>query len=260
MELFYLRLAMHGFEVNEIQSFLEINKVEVTNLKNELMDKFDSSNILEIMSKAISYGFININDFVENPIKDLSINYAEQIYDVVIETKVENTKKDLKRFLLSFLKDCETEMKNATGERTDSIEGDEGEIKSVKLTEDELELMALKHRGFNNQKVKYKLDLTDKKFDALKRGIFYKLNANNWLNALRKLHRLNCLKQPRKKLNFKMEFDFCFHEIYRLKKIRRLFEKDKKLMIYGCLLSFYNNMEFNSVLGYFQKDDAFNPS
>lgn len=89
-------------------------------------------------------------------------------------------------------------MKNATGERTDSIEGDEGEIKSVKLTEDELELMALKHRGFNNQKVKYKLDLTDKKFDALKRGIFYKLNANNWLNALRKLHRLNCLKQPRK--------------------------------------------------------------
>lgn len=93
MELFYLRLAMHGFEVNEIQSFLEINKVEVTNLKNELMDKFDSSNFLEIMSKAISYGFININDFVENPIKDLSINYAEQIYDVVIETKVENTKK-----------------------------------------------------------------------------------------------------------------------------------------------------------------------
>jgi DNA-binding CsgD family transcriptional regulator len=260
MELFYLRLAMHGFDVNEIQNFLEINRIDITNLKNDLMDKFDSTNLLEIMSKAINYGFININDFVETPIKNLSINYAESIYYEVIETKMNNTKKDLKKLLLNFLKECDREMKNYTNHLITTGEDDENEKVKIKLNQEELDLLALKHRGFNNLKVKLKLEISDKKFDVLRRSIFYKLNANNWFNALRKLHRMNCLKQPKKKLNFKLEFDYCFHEIYRLKKIRRLFEKDKKLMIYSYLLSFYNKIEFNSVLGYFQIDDAINLS
>jgi len=252
MELFYLRLAMHGFDVNEIQNFLEINRMEITNIKNDLMDKFDSTNLLEIMSKAINYGFININDFVETPIKNLSINYSENIYQRVIETKTNNTKKDLKKLLFSFLKDCDSEMKNFANKKINAVENEVSKNVNVKLTQEEMDVMALKHRGFNNLKVKLKLEISDKKFDALRRSIFFKLNANNWFNALRKLHRLNCLKQPKKKLNFKLEFDYCFHEIYRLKRIRRLFEKDKKLMIYSYLLSFYNKIEFNSVLGYFQ--------
>ena len=59
-----------------------------------------------------------VKNIVENPIKDLSIKYAEQIYDEVIETKVENTKKDLKRLLMSFLKNCEIQMKNTLHDKT----------------------------------------------------------------------------------------------------------------------------------------------
>jgi DNA-binding CsgD family transcriptional regulator len=258
MELFYLRLAMHGFETSEIRSFLEIKDKEVTKLKIDLMDKFDSSNLLEIMSESIRYGFIKIKDFVETPIKDLSIKYAEQIYNEVIETKVENTKKDLKLLLMNFLRDGELQMKNTLDFSITKNGEKKPAERKVNLSDEELRILDLKHRGFNNQKVKHKLEISDKKLEFLKRSIFDKLKSNNWFNALRKLHRLNCLKQPRKKLNFKLEFDYCFHEIYRLKKIRRLLEKDKKLMIYECLLSFYNNMEFNSVLGYYQGTDPVN--
>jgi len=112
-EQFYLRLYLLGMRDSGIQKFLKISLPKLLQIKNQLISKFNTDDLNEILSKSIHSGLINTNDYIINAVKQDALYYADLIFEIYFEGKETNTSEEvLKQELLRFLKMNEKRIKS----------------------------------------------------------------------------------------------------------------------------------------------------
>ena len=111
-EQFYLRLYLLGMRDSEIQKFLKISRPKLLQVKNQLISKFNTDDLGEILSKSINSGLINTNDYIVNSVKQDALYYTDLIFGIYFEGEETNTpEKILKKELLRFLEMDEKRIK-----------------------------------------------------------------------------------------------------------------------------------------------------
>jgi hypothetical protein len=112
-EQFYLRLYLLGMRDSGIKKFLKISLPELLQIKNQLISKFNTDDLNEILNKSINSGLINTNDYIINAVKQDALYYADLIFEIYFEGKETNTSEEvLKQELLRFLEMNEKRIKN----------------------------------------------------------------------------------------------------------------------------------------------------
>ena len=103
-EQFYLRLYLLGMRDSGIQKFLKISQPKLLQVKNQLISKFNTDDIGEILSKSRNSGLINTNDYIVKSVKQDALYYTNLIFGIYFEGEETNTpEKILKKELLRFL-------------------------------------------------------------------------------------------------------------------------------------------------------------
>lgn len=111
-EQFYLRLYLLGMRDSEIQKFLKIGLPKLLQVKNQLLSKFNTDDFSEILSKSISSGLINTNDYIINSVKQDALYYTDLIFEIYFEGEETNASDDaLNEELLRFLEMHEKRIK-----------------------------------------------------------------------------------------------------------------------------------------------------
>ena len=111
-EQFYLRLYLLGMRDSGIQKFLKISRPKLLQVKNQLISKFNTDDIGEILSKSINSGLINTNDYIINAVKQDALYYTDLIFGIYFEGEETNSpEKVLKKELLRFLEMDEKRIK-----------------------------------------------------------------------------------------------------------------------------------------------------
>ena len=111
-EQFYLRLYLLGLEDSGIRKFLNMSLPGLLQVKNQLISKFNTDDINKILSKSISLGLINTNDYINNSVKQEALNYTDLIFEIYFEgVDNDNSEEILRKELSRFLETDENSIK-----------------------------------------------------------------------------------------------------------------------------------------------------
>lgn len=231
IQVLFLRLSAHNHSLDEICTFLEIDTKKMYRIKTILELKFNSKNWLTIILKAIDYGFLVKKDYVNIIVKQVAIQYCDNLY-----TKIPTLSTDeLTEELLKFNKECELKIH----ENIKTIQKD-------KTTEEENILINLKYKGYGKTTIAKKMELSHIKIKEMTDSIYYKLNTNNWFTSIRSALLLNIIsKSINKTLNYKQ----AIKTISKLKALDINLELNVfKVNVYNELIDFYVAIEYYYLL------------
>lgn len=239
LEIFYLRLIVHGLSTAEISEFLELDITKVYTLKSRISTKFQTENWTKIITQAFKQGHLNKLDFIEDIIKQEALKQTQVLFDIYIKIdKPTLSFQDLKNAILEFYYQAELQMSNMYDNKD----------ANDKLTVKETAFLKLKYKGVPNSEISKRLNITNKELKQIKKDIFKKLSVNNWFNVFKKALQINVLEKSKNhSSNIDLKISDSANRMVRIKKLRRLELNEKKLAIYTEFLELYISIEFNNL-------------
>ncbi len=230
VEIYFLRLTLHGQTSNEIAEFLDVDLERLYDIERGLLIKCDTSNWYNLVLKGFKLNLLKPEDFVNNTVQNAASLISCEISNLLDSKDSEyisvNTIKDC---CLNYLTHCYTKLK---------------ESNSVRFSKNEIEFLKLKFDGHGIDNLTKMLKLDDESIEKLKEQLFEKLGVLDWFNCYKKVFEYDIIQ---KQDYLDSELEVLATELSTKLITMQTFEhgspKDRELYIYHNLLKFYHTIE-----------------
>ena len=237
LELFYLRLYIHGFSDKEISLFLEIDKKVVYAVKRQLQKKYNTKIWEAIIKKAFHSGVLKKSDFIHQIIKEEALICAKYIFDDHIKTG--KTKiVSLKLLIQEYYHSCERRFYEVYMSKR----------QKDKLTNLELSFINLTFKNLDEDIIAYELNVFISSLNTIKEAVFVKMKVSNWFNAFKYAYQFGLLDKEPMNVSSKTYINIYARKIKLTFDRKSLGEHEKRLMVYDQLLDLYASIEFEVLL------------
>lgn len=237
-EIIYIRLFLFGFSIDQMAEYFNKNISYASRLKSTIEFKYNTKDWKLIVSYVFKNEQIKILDYADPLIKTQVLDSIrkKQLAYMLKNRKQLNCFFDLKRDIKQLLDYVKINYRVASFYRT-SCE---------KLTNQEIQLIQLKYKGYNASKIAGELNIRRMEVVTLKNTIFNKLSLHNWIVVFRFALQNGIIKE-------KGMFDEEKHIEMTVKNILSIIKTNVSLeyiliSIYQELLIIITFLEFNTVL------------
>lgn len=227
-EVYLLRLFLHGYQTFEITDFLEIHIDQYFHMINSIKSKLRCITWYQVIIKSFKNGSLKQEDFIDDIVKNEAVFYSELLIEPSSKPEIELDY--ISKLVIEFITKCDNKLRFNNKENFSSSE---------------LDYLDLKFKGFEEDIIKKRLDRSLKEIETLEENIFYKLNTNNWFNALKKAFHLEIVpKHNILDLHIDVEATNTASNIVSLFSFKNMSIKEKQLAVYHELLRYYATIEF----------------
>lgn len=233
-ELYFLRLFIHNYSLEEIQEFLSLPKDKVMQIEHEAMLKLEVNTSYMMVVKSFREKIVSDYDFADELSKKLCLNMTstliERNKEKVVNVELEN---NLKNLLSNYEQQLENKAKILNNE--DVLNKTEMAFLNLRFLDDVSSYIDIGNKN-------HELFLTS--FGFVKEHItsydliISKLKANSWYNAYVKAVELQLIEKPKSlKKKVEMKMNSCKRNISSILDRKSTSEKDRFNNIYRELVS-----------------------
>ncbi|GAA4936086.1 hypothetical protein GCM10023314_05540 [Algibacter agarivorans] len=230
VEVYFLRLTLHGQSVNEIAEFLDVDLENLYEIEKGLFIKFYTSNWYDLVLKGFQLNLLKPEDFVNNMVRNTANLFSCEINNLLNSEGSDHISiNTIKASCLNYLANCYRDLKGNNTARFSKIE---------------IEFLKFKFNGNETDNLSIKFELDEKSIEKLKKHLFEKLGVQDWFNCYKKVFEFDILQwQDYLDIDIDVLAIELSAKLITIQTFKHVSLKERQLFIYHDLLKFYHTIE-----------------